>query len=101
MTTISLPNNDEPGDLITDRQCRRELNDITAVTLWAYTNDPLLGFPPIIKIRNRNFRSRKLFDAFKARMIAKANDQRVLAMAKELAAPAREARRRKREEATA
>jgi hypothetical protein len=93
----SLTNDADPGDLITDRQCRREMNDISAVTLWQYTNDPSLGFPPIIKIRNRNFRSRKLFDEFKARLIAKANDEHDLTAARQATTLAREARARRRE----
>jgi hypothetical protein len=67
---------DDPGDLMTDAACRRELGGISSVTLWKYTNDKSLGFPPPVKIRKRNYRPRKLFDAFKARLIAQALAER-------------------------
>jgi hypothetical protein len=86
---------DDPGDFVPDKQVRRELGNITAVTLWEYTNDPRLDFPPPIKIRNRNFRSRKLLNAFKKRRINEASDDRETA--RKLSAPAREARARLRD----
>jgi hypothetical protein len=86
---------DDPGDFVPDKQVRRELGNITAVTLWEYTNDPRLDFPPPIKIRNRNFRSRKLLNAFKKRRINEAGDDRETA--RKLSAPAREARARLRD----
>jgi hypothetical protein len=43
---------------------------ITAMSGSRWTNDPDLNFPPAIKIRGRNFRSRKQIEEFKARMIA-------------------------------
>jgi hypothetical protein len=42
------------------------------MTLHRWTTDPELGFPPLIKIRERNFRSRDAIEKFKAAMIAKA-----------------------------
>lgn len=95
--TNSLHDAADPGDLIADATCQRELDYISKVTLWKYSNDPKLNFPPVVKIWNRNYRSRKLFDEFKARLIAKANDARALAMARQLTASAREARGRKHE----
>jgi predicted DNA-binding transcriptional regulator AlpA len=42
---------------------------VTAMTGYRYTRDPNLNFPPPIKIRNRNFRSRRLLEAWKERML--------------------------------
>jgi hypothetical protein len=56
------------GDLVPDPQVWRELG-ITSMTLWRWTHDPKLGFPPAIKIRNRNFRSRRALEDFKCRML--------------------------------
>jgi hypothetical protein len=93
--------NEDPGDLISDNDCCRELGGVTRVTLWVYSHDPELNFPPVIKLRQRNFRSRRAFNEFKARLIARANDARDLELARQLTAPALEARRRKREEIAA
>lgn len=92
---------EDPGDLISDADCCQELGGITRVTLWAYSRDPELNFPPVIKVRKRNFRARRAFNAFKARLIAKTNGERDLALARQLTAPALEARRRRREEVAA
>lgn len=43
---------------------------ITPMTLHRWTHDPHLGFPPIIKIRTRNYRSARALEAFKERMAA-------------------------------
>jgi hypothetical protein len=60
------------GDaLIPDPLVCREFN-ITSMSLWKWTRDPNLSFPPVIKIRKRNYRSRKALDAFKARLMRKA-----------------------------
>ena len=45
---------------------------VTSMTLYRWTNDRDLGFPPVIKIRQRNFRSRRALEAFKQRLIARA-----------------------------
>ena len=42
---------------------------ITPMTGWRWTNDPEMGFPPLIKIRTRNYRSREELDRFKERMV--------------------------------
>jgi hypothetical protein len=56
------------GDLVPDTRVIREFG-ISSMTLHRWTHDPKLGFPPAIKIRNRNFRSRKQLEAFKQRML--------------------------------
>ncbi len=61
--------------LIPDPVVWKELG-ITPMTGWRYTHDPELDFPPPIKIRNRNFRSRLLLEAFKARMLRLAIETR-------------------------
>jgi hypothetical protein len=58
-------------ELVPDAQIRRELN-ISEVTLWRWDRDPQLDFPPPIRIRNRKFRSRHAFEAFKERMVSRA-----------------------------
>ncbi|APO52378.1 hypothetical protein LUI11_38540 [Bradyrhizobium diazoefficiens] len=48
----------------------------TLMGLYRWTNDPKLHFPPPIKIRNRNFRSRRAIEEFKGRMMRAAIAQR-------------------------
>jgi hypothetical protein len=62
----------EPDQLVPDAQVRRELGNITAMTLFRWGEDPSLNLPPKIKIYNRNYRSRKLLEAFKALLLAEA-----------------------------
>lgn len=52
--------------LVPDPQVQKEFG-ISAMTLWRWTQDPKLDFPPIIKIRTRNYRSRMALDNFKIR----------------------------------
>ena len=61
--------------LIPDPIVWKELG-VTSMTPWRYTRDPDLDFPPPIKIRNRNFRSRSALEAFKARMLRVAIETR-------------------------
>jgi hypothetical protein len=61
----------EPDTLVPDKFVAAEFN-ISKMGLWRWTNDPALGFPPQIKIRNRNFRSRRALEDFKARMMRQA-----------------------------
>ena len=56
-------------------QVWRELG-ICSMTGWRWDHDPELEFPPAIKIRNRNFRSRKQLEAWKARMLRRAIEHR-------------------------
>ena len=65
----------KPDNLIPDPIVCAEFG-VTAMTLWRWTRDPDLNFPPAIAIRNRNFRSRKQLEAFKARMLSKATRHR-------------------------
>ena len=55
-------------ELVPDTAVTKEFN-VTLMTLWRWTNDAELGFPPAIKIRSRNYRSRRAIDEFKARML--------------------------------
>jgi predicted DNA-binding transcriptional regulator AlpA len=62
-------------ELVPDPKVQREFG-ITAMTLWRWTKDPELSFPPPIKIRERNHRSRRAIEEFKARMIQRGIEQR-------------------------
>jgi hypothetical protein len=58
-----------PNDeLVPDPQVWREFR-VTSMTGWRWTRDPALGFPPVIKIRSRNYRSRAALNAWRERMI--------------------------------
>jgi hypothetical protein len=57
--------------LVPDPQVWREFG-VTSMTLFRWTHNAKLGFPPPIKINNRNFRSRRQIEAFKDRMLRKA-----------------------------
>jgi hypothetical protein len=71
---------DKPYDkLVPDPEVWRELG-VTSMTGWRYTKDPELEFPPAIKIRNRNFRSRRLLEEFKARLLRTALAERAEAV---------------------
>ena len=69
------PSDTSPDKLIPDPAVCAEFG-VTAMTLWRWTRDTELNFPPAISIRNRNFRSRKQLEAFKARLLMKAIRQR-------------------------
>jgi hypothetical protein len=60
------------GTLVADPDVQTEFGGISAMTLHRWSIDPDLGFPPPIKIRNLNFRSRDALDEFKAALIRKA-----------------------------
>jgi|tagenome__1003787_1003787.scaffolds.fasta_scaffold20984319_3 predicted DNA-binding transcriptional regulator AlpA len=60
-----------PDEFVPDPAVAREFGT-TLMTIWRWTNDPALDFPRPIKIRNRNFRSRRMLDAFKQRMLRRA-----------------------------
>jgi hypothetical protein len=61
----------DPEQFVPDPKVRREFG-VTAMTLHRWDHDAALGFPPKIKIRNRNFRSRSALEAFKATMLRRA-----------------------------
>ena len=65
-------------DLVPDPVVQEELG-IGRMALWRWSRDPNLGFPPVIKIRTRNYRSRKALDSFKRRMISTGGSTRSLA----------------------
>ena len=56
----------EPDSLVPDAVVAKELGT-SVMGLWRRTNDPDDDFPPPIKIRSRNFRSRKALETYKAR----------------------------------
>lgn len=59
---------DAAGDvLVPDPMVAAELN-VSYMTLWRWGRDQTLAFPPAIKIRNRNYRSRRALEAWKRRM---------------------------------
>jgi hypothetical protein len=60
-----------PDQFVPDPVVWRELG-VSSMTGWRYTRDPHLGFPPQIKIRRRNFRSRAALEEFKARLVQSA-----------------------------
>jgi len=64
----------KPDVLVPDPEVWKEFG-VTSMTLYRWTNDPDLGFPPVIKIRKRNFRSRQALETFKQRLIARALQQ--------------------------
>jgi hypothetical protein len=59
---------DTNDELVPDPVVWREFG-ISSMTGFRWTHDPELGFPPIIKIRDRNYRSRRALEAFKQRRI--------------------------------
>lgn len=67
-----------PDELVPDPQVLKELS-ISAMALWRWDHVPALDFPPKIKIRTRNFRSRRQLEAFKARMLRSAIAERASA----------------------
>jgi hypothetical protein len=65
-----------PDHLVPDHIVRGEFGEVSLMTIYRWTNDPTLGFPPPIKIRNKNFRSRRALEEFKARIVRAAVAQR-------------------------
>ena|SRR5438876_888170 len=61
----------EPDSLVPDALVAKELGT-SVMGLWRRTNDPDDDFPAPIKIRSRNFRSRKALEAYKARKLREA-----------------------------
>jgi hypothetical protein len=74
---------DSPFDtLVPDPQVRRELGNISEMTTNRWDRDPRMaemGWPPKIKIRERNFRGRRLFEAFKHELAIRALHDRARA----------------------
>ncbi|MGX1348224.1 putative DNA-binding transcriptional regulator AlpA [Bradyrhizobium elkanii] len=65
-----------PDQLVPDPVVAREFGGVSLMTLYRWTNDPKLGFPPPVKIRTKNFRSRRAIEDFKARMMRSAVSRR-------------------------
>jgi predicted DNA-binding transcriptional regulator AlpA len=66
---------DPPDELVPDPEVCREFN-VTPMTLWRWDRDEKLSFPPPVRIRHRNFRSRRQLEAFKTTLIKNAMDAR-------------------------
>ena len=58
-------------ELVPDPQVCEEFG-ITSMTLWRWDHDSELDFPPPIKIRKKNYRSRQSLEKFKQRMVTSA-----------------------------
>lgn len=59
-----------PDQFVPDPIVAKEFGGVSLMTLYRWTNDPKLGFPPPVKIRTKNFRSRRALEDFKARIIS-------------------------------
>lgn len=68
---MGAPKKDDAEILVPDPLVWREFS-ITDMTLWRWSHDAQLEFPPAVKIRGRNFRSRRLLEEFKAKQFEKA-----------------------------
>jgi hypothetical protein len=55
-------------ELVPDPRVCEEFG-ITLMTLWRWDHDPKLKFPPAIKIRKKNYRSRRQLEQFKQHLI--------------------------------
>jgi predicted DNA-binding transcriptional regulator AlpA len=62
---------DAPDKLVPDPVVMKEFG-IIPMTLWRWDQDARIGFPPKIKIGPRNYRSRRLVEEFKARLLREA-----------------------------
>jgi len=68
-------------ELVTEAQARAEFGGVTAMTFWRWDRDPRMlemGWPPVIKIGKRNFRSRKDIERFKAAVQQDATKRRAV-----------------------
>jgi hypothetical protein len=57
-------------ELVPDSVVAKQFN-VSLMTIWRWSHDPNLNFPPAIQIRKRNFRSSRQLSQFKARMMAR------------------------------
>jgi len=62
---------DPDDEFISDKTVIKEF-DITKMTLWRWDRSAELDFPPAIYIERRKYRSRKMVEAFKQRLLRKA-----------------------------
>lgn len=64
-----------PDVLVPDPQVRREMGDISQMSLHRWDADPRMaaqGWPPPVKIRGHKFRSRRQLEIFKHNMLTEA-----------------------------
>jgi hypothetical protein len=66
---------DGTEELVPDPRVAEEFS-VSLMTLWRWTRDPTLGFPPAIQIRRRNYRSRRALEEFRARLVQAALHRR-------------------------
>jgi hypothetical protein len=74
---------DNIDNLIPDPKVAREFN-VSLMTLWRWDRDEAkaaLGWPPKVKIGDRNFRHRSRLEAFKSNLLQRALAQREAASA--------------------
>ncbi|WFU55711.1 hypothetical protein QA639_40290 [Bradyrhizobium pachyrhizi] len=71
ITSTSIAHDELVPDTVVASEFHKSL-----MTLYRWTHDPTLDFPPPIKIRNRNHRSRRGLEEFKARMMLAGITQR-------------------------
>lgn len=64
---MTSKNNDNRDTLIPDPEVWAIFRR-SSMTIHRWSNDPKLGFPPIVKINKRNYRSARALEAFKERM---------------------------------
>lgn len=65
----NAPTSDEqPTELVPDPVVAKEFN-VTPMTIWRWTGDASMGFPPPIKINGRNYRSRNHLENYKRKLI--------------------------------
>ena len=64
-----------PDTLVPDGLAAIELGGVTLMTIWRWDRDPEMlkrGWPLPVKVKKRNYRSRRALEAFKARLFAEA-----------------------------
>lgn len=66
---LNAPNTPScPDHLVPDPIIAKEFS-VTLMTLWRWSRDRNLTFPPVIKIRGKNYRSRLAIEDFKGRLL--------------------------------
>jgi len=75
------PKDDEQDDkpdtfdtFVPDNLVALELGGVSLMTLYRWSNDPNIDFPPPIKMNGRNYRSRRKIERFKKRLQQQALD---------------------------
>jgi predicted DNA-binding transcriptional regulator AlpA len=67
---------DDADYLIPDTLVQREFGGVSKMTFFRWTRDPTLNFPPPVRIKSRNYRSRQQLEAFKAKLLTAALKRR-------------------------